>query len=160
MSLSEKSGQNIKGDRMHSQSCSLTVRLPSWQAATPNFLFQESSLPVRSQFHALCHVCLLLHSISAPSDSVTEFLGMKNSYSPSKKSTAFAASQARAGGCSCCGLTETPLCSHIQKEGLQWTHPAALTASQCLRKQLHQITGESQGRVWVPVLLVPLLTIK
>lgn len=95
-----------------------------------------------------------------PHQTLWQFLGMKNSYSPSKKSTAFAASQARAGGCSCCGLTETPLCSHIQKEGLQWTHPAALTASQCLRKQLHQITGESQGRVWVPVLLVPLLTIK
>lgn len=43
--------------KTHSQSFSLNVRPPSWQAAIPNFLFQESSLRIRSQFHALSVMC-------------------------------------------------------------------------------------------------------
>lgn len=95
------SGEIKFSNKTHSQSFSLTVGLPSWQASTPEFLFQESSLPIRSQFHALSVMCAPYSFQCQPHQTLTEFLGTRKSHSPSKKGTAL--SQARAGGCSCSG---------------------------------------------------------
>lgn len=103
--------------------------------------------------------------ISAPSDFAAEFSDIWKGHSPPRKSRAFSASRARdSNRChsgmrwSCWdSLLPTPSPSRVVSS-IPCLLPAAHTAipwSQNLRKQLHQVTEESQGReVRMPVLLV------
>lgn len=141
-------------NKTHSQSFSLREVLLTYWAGRHQHqtsFFQESSLPARSQFHALSVMYAPYSFQCQPHQSLWQsFQTWGKVILHPKRAQLFQLHWPELGAALALGrddLTKTLLYSHIHRGGFQL--PAAPTASQCLRKQLHQITGESQGRVWM-----------
>lgn len=152
--------------KTHSQSFSLNVRPPSWQAAIPNFLFQESSLRIRSQFHALSVMCAPYSFQYWPHQTLWQsFQAWGKVILHPKRAQLFQLHRPELGLALALGrddLIKTPLYSHIQKGGFQRTLLAPCsTQSQSVFEEAvtPNYRGKSGQGARMPV-LVPLLTIK